>query len=52
MLDWINALLDLFGEFILWFLDAPFYGYLKVGYVLIAIAIMGTLFVYLIRRFR
>lgn len=52
MLDWINALLTLFGEFVSWLLAAPFYGVITIGYVLIAIAVMGVLFIYLIRRFR
>ena len=50
MLDYINALLDLFGDFCLFFLDAPFYGSVKVGYFIIAIAIMGIMFNFFIRR--
>lgn len=52
MLEWINALLNLFGEFCAWFLKAPFYGRIKIGYVLIAAAIMGVMINFLIRRFR
>lgn len=52
MLEWINALLDLFGSFCLWLLQAPFYGSVTVGYVLAAMALMGILFNFLIRRFR
>ncbi|WP_300845039.1 hypothetical protein [uncultured Acetatifactor sp.] len=52
MLEWINALLDLFGSFCLWLLQAPFYGSVTVGYVLVAMALMGILFNFLIRRFR
>lgn len=52
MLGWINALLGLFGDFCLWFLSADFYGGIKIGYVLIAIAVMGVLLNYFIRRFR
>lgn len=52
MLEWINALLDLFGRFCSWFLSAPFYGGIKLGYVLIAAAIMGVMINFLIRRFR
>lgn len=43
MLEWINALLDLFGDFCLFFLNAPFYGSITVGYVLIAIAVIGVI---------
>jgi hypothetical protein len=52
MLEWINALLNLFGSFCTWFLTAPFYGSIKIGYVLIAGAIMGVMINFLIRRFR
>lgn len=52
MLDWINALLDIFSDFCLWLLRAPFYGAITVGYVLIAIALMGVLFNFLVRRFK
>lgn len=52
MLDWINALLDLFGSMCMWLLQAPFYGQVKIGYVLIAMALMGVLFNFFIRRFR
>lgn len=52
MLDYINALLQLFGEFCSFFLTAPFYGGIKVGYVLIAMAIMGVMLNFFIRRFR
>lgn len=50
MLDYINALLELFGDFCLFFLDAPFYGGVKVGYVIIAMAIMGIMLNFFIRR--
>lgn len=50
MLDYINALLTLFGDFCRFFLDAPFYGSIKVGYVLIAMAIMGVMLNFFIRR--
>lgn len=52
MLDWINALLDLFKDACIFFLQAPLYGSITVGYVLIAIAVMGSLVDFLIRRFR
>lgn len=52
MLDFINALLQLFGEFCTFLLAAPFYGGLTVGYVLIAMAIMGVLLNFFIRRFK
>lgn len=52
MLDWINALLDLFADFCVWLLDAPLYGDVRVGYVLIAMAITGILINFLIRRAR
>lgn len=52
MLDYINALLQLFGEFCMFLLDAPFYGGIKIGYVLIAMAIMGVMLNFFIRRFR
>lgn len=50
MLDYINALLELFGDFCLFFLNAPFYGSVKVGYVIIAMAIMGIMFNFFVRR--
>lgn len=52
MLNWINALLDLFEKYCLFLLKAPLYGSIKVGYVLIAIAITGILINFLIRRAR
>lgn len=52
MLEWINALLNLFGSFCLWLLQAPFYGQITIGYVLIAISLMGVIFNFLIRRFK
>lgn len=52
MVEWINALLELFADFCLFLLQAPFYGQVTVGYVIIAMAIIGVIFNFLIRRFR
>lgn len=52
MLDWINALLDLYGDTILFFLNLPLYGQVSIGNVLIAIVVIGTLIDFLIRRVR
>lgn len=50
MLEWFNAVLDLFAKFCNFLLNAPFYGPITVGYVVIAIAVMGTLIDFFIRR--
>lgn len=50
MLEYINALLSLFGDFCKFFLTAPFYGGITVGYVIIAAAIMGIMINFFIRR--
>lgn len=50
MLEWFNATLDLFAKFCNFLLNAPFYGSVTVGGILIAIAIMGTLIDFFIRR--
>ena len=42
MLDWFNALITLFGEYLQLFLQLPLYGPVNVGYVLIAIAVFGV----------
>lgn len=42
MLDWFNALITLFGEFLQLLLQLPLYGPVNVGYVLIAIAVFGV----------
>lgn len=52
MVDWINALLDLFAAFCTWLLQAPFYGSITIGYVLIAMAVMGIILNFLVRRFK
>lgn len=42
MLDWFNALITLFGEYLQMLLQLPLYGPVNVGYVLIAIAVFGV----------
>lgn len=42
MLDWFNALIQLFKEFFEMLLDLPFYGSASIGFILIAAAITGV----------
>lgn len=42
MLDWFNALITLFGEYLQLLLQLPLYGPVNVGYVLIVIAVFGV----------
>lgn len=50
MLDWINALMDLFADCLGFFIRMPVYGSVSVGTVLIAIAVIGTILDFTIRR--
>lgn len=43
MLDWINALQSLYGDIINFFWNAPLYGSVTVGPVIIAIAFIGII---------
>lgn len=50
MLEWINAILDLFAGFCLFLLNAPFYGDVTVGYLLIAIAVISIIINFILVR--
>lgn len=52
MLDWFNAVVTLFGEFMQLLLELPFYGSISIGYVLIGIVVFGIIFRVFIERIK
>lgn len=41
MVDFINALLDVYGNFVSMFFTLPFYDSVSIGWVLVAIFVIG-----------
>lgn len=52
MLDWINTLMNFFADCLSFLLRMPVYGAVSAGTVLIAIAVIGIIIDFVIRRVR
>jgi len=52
MLDFIQTMIKIFGDFVKMFLAAPFYGTVSYGYLLLAIYIVAIILIFLIGRQR
>ena len=52
MLDFIVALIEIFGKFVKMFFELPFYGNVTYGYLLLGISITAMVFYFLISRMR
>lgn len=52
MLGWMNALMDFFADCLSFLLRVPVYGSVSAGTVLIAIAVIGIIIDFVIRRVR
>ena len=52
MIDWFNALITLFAEFLDLLLNLPFYGSVTIGYLLIAITVISIILTIFIERIK
>lgn len=52
MLDYFNALLQIFGRFVTMIFSLPFYDSMTFGYTLVGIAIMTIIVCYFMERLK
>ena len=52
MLDFIQALITIFGRFVRMLFELPFYGNVTYGYLLLAIYIVALVLFFLVGRLR
>lgn len=52
MLDFINAMIEIFGKFVKMIFELPFYGNVTYGYLILAIYVAAIILFFLIGRMR
>ena len=52
MLDWFNAVVTLFKEFLLLLFELPFYGSVSIGHILLAIAVFSIFLTVFLERIK